>query len=93
MRFLPAQAPVLGELFPCDGLGAGVCERKREHSLILSCRSGIIRIDPEKLEFCEVIRWTLLFQLASGKVLKSTWMSCAAGWSPTAVSCVPIAPI
>lgn len=48
------------------------CAREREHSLILSCRNGITRIDLEKLEFCEVIHRTLLFHMSSGRVLEST---------------------
>ena len=48
------------------------CEREREHSLILNCRSGITRLDLARLEFCEVIHRTLLFHLSSGKVLEST---------------------
>lgn len=48
------------------------CERERENRLILHCKSGIICLDPDRLEFCEVIHRTLLFHLSSGKVLEST---------------------
>ncbi len=48
------------------------CGRERENSLILRCGSVITRIEPGKLEFCEVIRRTLLFHLSSGRVLEST---------------------
>lgn len=48
------------------------CEQERKTSLILHCKSGITRLDPERLEFCEVIHRTLLFHLSSGKVLEST---------------------
>lgn len=48
------------------------CDRERESRLILQCKSGITRLDPGRLEFCEVSRRTLLFHLSSGKVLEST---------------------
>lgn len=47
------------------------CEQEQENSLILRCRGMITRIEPGKLEFCEVIHRTLLFHLTSGKVLES----------------------
>lgn len=48
------------------------CAREEKHSLILDCKSGITRLDPDRLEFCEVIHHTLLFHLSSGRVLEST---------------------
>lgn len=48
------------------------CAWEQKTSLILHCKSGITRLDPECLEFCEVIHRTLLFHLTSGKVLEST---------------------
>lgn len=48
------------------------CRREREDSLILRCKGVITRIEPGRLEFCEVIHRTLLFHLSSGKVLEST---------------------
>ena len=33
---------------------------------------GLTQMDPEQLEFCEVIHRTLLFHMISGKVLEST---------------------
>lgn len=48
------------------------CGREQENSLILRCGGVITRIEPGKLEFCEVIHRTLLFHLTSGKVLEST---------------------
>lgn len=48
------------------------CGRERENSLILRCGGVITRIEPGKLEFCEVIHRTLLFHLSSGRVLEST---------------------
>lgn len=47
------------------------CDQERETGLILQCKSGITRLDPGRLEFCEVIHRTLLFHLSSGKVLES----------------------
>lgn len=48
------------------------CEQEWKTGLILQGKSGIFRLDPGQLEFCEVIHRTLLFHLASGKVLEST---------------------
>ena len=48
------------------------CDREREKGILLHCRSGITYLDPERLEFCEVLHRTLLFHLSSGKVLEST---------------------
>ena len=48
------------------------CRAERESGLILHCKDGITCLDPEQLEFCEVIHRTLLFHLSSGKVLEST---------------------
>lgn len=48
------------------------CEQERKTSLILHCKNGITRLNPECLVFCEVIHRTLLFHLSSGKVLEST---------------------
>lgn len=48
------------------------CEKGRQCSLILRCKSGIARIDLEKLEYCEVIGHTLLFHLENGKLLESS---------------------
>lgn len=47
------------------------CRQEKENSLILHCNNGITRLDPEQLEFCEVIHRTLLFHLSSGRVLES----------------------
>lgn len=48
------------------------CRQERESSLILRCGGVITRLEPGRLEFCEVIHRTLLFHLNSGKVLEST---------------------
>lgn len=47
------------------------CERAKAGSLVMRCKSGITRIDLEKLEYCEVIGRTLLFHLGNGTVLES----------------------
>ncbi len=47
------------------------CRQERERCLILRCQGVITRMEPERLEFCEVIHRTLLFHLRSGKVLES----------------------
>lgn len=48
------------------------CKKSRQCSLILRCKSGISRIDLEKLEYCEVIGRTLSFHMENGSVLEST---------------------
>ena len=48
------------------------CGHEQENSLILRCKGQITRIELGQLEFCEVLHRTLLFHLASGKVLEST---------------------
>lgn len=48
------------------------CSRERENGILLCSKSGILRLDAEQLEFCEVIHRTLLFHLASGKVLEGS---------------------
>lgn len=48
------------------------CEKAQQCSLVLRCKSGITRINLEKLEYCEVTGRTLLFHLENGKVLEST---------------------
>lgn len=47
------------------------CERERQGSLILRCKSGITRIALEKLVYCEVIGRTLVFHLENGVNLES----------------------
>ena len=46
------------------------CAKEQENSLILCCKSGITRIDLNKLEYCEVIGRTLTFHLENGQVLE-----------------------
>lgn len=48
------------------------CRKEQGHSLILRCQSGITRIELDRLEYCEVLRRTLLFHMENGKTLKST---------------------
>lgn len=47
------------------------CEKEREDSLILHCKSGITRIELRELEYCEVLHRTLFIHLGSGRVLES----------------------
>lgn len=47
------------------------CEKETTSSLILRCKSGITRIELNRLEYCEVIHRTLFFHLTTGKVLES----------------------
>lgn len=46
------------------------CEKEQASSLILHCKTGITRIKPTQLEYCEVIHRTLFIHLTSGKVLE-----------------------
>lgn len=48
------------------------CEKVQHQSLILRCKSGITRIDLDRLEYCEVIGRTLLFHMENGKVWEGT---------------------
>lgn len=48
-----------------------VCEKEQTSSLILQCKSGITRIKPRQLEYCEVIHRTRFLHLTSGKTLES----------------------
>lgn len=45
--------------------------QEQETRLILHGKSGITCLDPERLEFCEAIRRTLLFHLVSGRMLEA----------------------
>ncbi len=48
------------------------CGKNRQSGLILRCKSGVTRIDLDKLEYCEVIGRTLFFHMDNGAVLEST---------------------
>lgn len=47
------------------------CDKARQSSLVLRCKSGITRINLDKLEYCEVTGRTLIFHLENGKILES----------------------
>lgn len=48
------------------------CQKEQQRSLILRCKSGITRIDLDRLEYCEVLGRTLLFHMENGGLLEST---------------------
>ena len=48
------------------------CEKEQSTSLILRCKSGITRVEPKRVEYCEVLHRTLFIHLTSGRVLEST---------------------
>lgn len=48
------------------------CERERSNSFLLRCQDGLTRVEPKKIEFCEVNHRTLFIHLASGKILRCT---------------------
>lgn len=47
------------------------CRKSPQHSLILRCKSGISRLDLNKLEYCEIIGHTLIFHTVNGAVMES----------------------
>ena len=47
------------------------CAKSGSMSLILRCKSGITRVELDKLEYCEVLGRKLLFHLENGAVLES----------------------
>ncbi len=47
------------------------CKKSKECSLILRCKSGISRIDLDRLEYCEVIGRTLSFHMENGTTIES----------------------
>lgn len=47
------------------------CQKMQQDSLILRCKSGISRIDLDKLEYCEVIGRTLSFHMRNGTIIES----------------------
>ena len=47
------------------------CEEEHTDSLILRCKTGITRIEPWQVEYCEVIHRTLFIHLVSGQTLES----------------------
>lgn len=46
------------------------CKKEQQNSLILRCKTGIARIELDRLEYCEVIGRTTVFHLDNGKVLE-----------------------
>ena len=48
------------------------CKKEKEKSLIVRSKNGITRIDLHKLEYCEVMKRTLIFHLHDGTVLESS---------------------
>ena len=46
------------------------CSRESSVSLILRCKTGITRVELDKLEYCEVIRRSLLLHKTDGTVLE-----------------------
>ena len=63
--------PICTESFAClmDAV-LSQCEKEQASSLILHSKTGITRIKPAQLEYCEVIHRTLFIHLTSGKVLE-----------------------
>lgn len=59
-------------LFSLMDAAIAECQKEQQYSLILRCKSGITRIDLNRLEYCEVIGRTLLFHMENGSVLEGT---------------------
>ena len=47
------------------------CKKEWDYSLVLRCKTGIARIELDKLEYCEIIGHTLFFYMENGNVLES----------------------
>mgnify|MGYP002536496278 FL=1 len=58
--------------FPLMDSVMAACRRAEQRSLVLRCKSGISRIELEKLLYCEVLSRTLVFHLTDGRILGST---------------------
>ena len=48
------------------------CKKEQQQSLILRCKTGIVRVELERLEYCEVIGRTVLFRMQGGTVFERT---------------------
>ena len=63
--------PVVSEsLFRIMDTAISECEKEQQNSLVLRFKTGIERVELDKLEYCEVIGRTLLFHMKNGKVLE-----------------------
>ncbi len=60
------------KFFPLMDAVVSECDKGQKGSLILRCRSGVVRVCLAELEYCEVIGHTLQFFMESGKVLESS---------------------
>lgn len=47
-----------------------VCEKEQKESIILRCKSGITKLELQKLEYLEVLHHTLLIHMADGRILE-----------------------
>ena len=47
------------------------CAVEQVQGLVLRCKTGIVRVEPRKIEYCEVIHRTLLLHLTSGRTLET----------------------
>ena len=58
--------PILEEsLFRVMDSVLEVCEKEQTSSLILRCKTGITRVEPRQIEYCEVLHRTLFIHLSS----------------------------
>lgn len=59
------------DLFALLDSACAACRQEQSHSLVLRCKSGIVRLELERLVYCEVLGRTLIFHLEGGTVLES----------------------
>lgn len=46
------------------------CEKNKQNSLIIRCKNGIVKVDIDRLMYCEILARTLLLYLDDGSVLE-----------------------
>lgn len=71
------------------------CKKAEQRSLIMRCKTGITRIELEKLICCEVMGRTLLFCMEDGRTLESQGKldDLADSWPYMRIFCGHTAPI
>lgn len=64
----PIQA---ASFFPVLDFVFETCEREQVNGFLLRCKGGIVRVEPRRVEYCEVNSRKLLIHMASGQVWES----------------------
>ena len=60
------------KFFPLMDAVISECDKEQQDSLVMRCRSGIVRVCLAELEYCEVIGHTLQFYMENGNILESS---------------------